>query len=66
MGFSKQYTSGFGAGFLFYAAFAVVVCGVLLAVKRTWTTTWVGPWGRARVARGSTFHVPGAAMGTSD
>jgi len=66
MGFSKEYTSGFGAGFLFYAAFAVVVCGVMLAVKRSWTTTWVGPWGRARVTTNRAYPVQGATMGAGD
>jgi NNP family nitrate/nitrite transporter-like MFS transporter len=66
MGLSKSYTDGFGAGFLFYAAFAVVVVGVMLAVRRTWTTTWSGPWGRARTDRGGDYAIDGAAMGAGD
>jgi NNP family nitrate/nitrite transporter-like MFS transporter len=66
MGVSKTYTDSFGAGFLFYAAFAVVVCGVMLAVKRSWTTSWVGPWGRARTDRGGNYAIDGATIGAGD
>jgi len=50
MGFSKQYTGGFALGFLGYAAFTALVLGGLFIWQRKWTRSWVGPWGRARVA----------------
>jgi NNP family nitrate/nitrite transporter-like MFS transporter len=44
---SKQHTGSFATGFAAYAAFAVVVFGMLLVVSRRWTKTWVGAGGRA-------------------
>jgi NNP family nitrate/nitrite transporter-like MFS transporter len=57
MGLSKEWTGGFGPGFLFYAAFSAVVLGGLTIWQRKWTRTWVGPWGRAKVA-GSSAPMP--------
>ena len=65
MGMSKQFTGSFGSGFLFYAGFAVVVCGVLMTVRRSWTSTWVGPWGRALAARDRAYPA-GVAQGAGD
>lgn len=47
MGLSKQYTGSYGYGFLAFAGVAVTVLGVLQLVQRRWTSTWVGPGGRA-------------------
>jgi NNP family nitrate/nitrite transporter-like MFS transporter len=67
MGFSKQYTGGFGTGFVFYTVFTLVVVGVLLGMRRTWTTTWVGPWGRAKlVSVDREYLAEGAALGAGD
>jgi NNP family nitrate/nitrite transporter-like MFS transporter len=50
MGLSKQYTGGFATGFLFYAAFSALVLAGLFVWQKKWTRTWVGPWGKAKVA----------------
>ena len=47
LGQSKQHTGSFAAGFAAYAVFALVVLVVLRIVSRSWTSTWVGPGGRA-------------------
>jgi NNP family nitrate/nitrite transporter-like MFS transporter len=47
MGLSKQWTGSFAGGFLFYAALSAIVLGALFIWQRSWTKTWVGPWGRA-------------------
>ena len=47
MGYSRQLTGTFGWGFLFYAGFSALVLGSLMVFQRKWTSTWVGPWGRA-------------------
>jgi MFS transporter, NNP family, nitrate/nitrite transporter len=49
MGFAKQWTGGFGPGFLVYAAFTAVVLVGLRLFQRRWTRTWVGPGGRVRM-----------------
>ena len=49
MGFSKQWTGGFGPGFLIYALFTAAVLVALRLFQRRWTRTWVGPGGRVRV-----------------
>jgi MFS transporter, NNP family, nitrate/nitrite transporter len=46
MGFSKQYTGGFSAGFVFFAGFALVVLLFLRYFQRGWVGKWVGPHGR--------------------
>jgi NNP family nitrate/nitrite transporter-like MFS transporter len=51
MGLSKQYTGGFATGFLFYAAFSALVLAGLFAWQKKWTRTWVGPWGKAKLAQ---------------
>ena len=48
MGFSKQWTGGFGPGFLIYALFTAAVLVGLRLFQRRWTRTWVGPGGRVR------------------
>lgn len=50
MGFSKQSTGSFTAGFTFFACLAIVVCAVLFVAQRKWTRTWVGRGGRALVS----------------
>jgi len=50
MGISKQYTGGFAIGFLFYAGFSALVLAGLFMWQKKWTRTWVGPWGKAKVA----------------
>ncbi len=47
MGYSKQATGTFAWGFLFYAALSTIVLGSLMLFQRSWTRSWVGPWGRA-------------------
>jgi NNP family nitrate/nitrite transporter-like MFS transporter len=47
MGLSKQWTGSFAGGFLFYAGLSAIVLGALFIWQRSWTKTWVGPWGRA-------------------
>jgi MFS transporter, NNP family, nitrate/nitrite transporter len=47
LGFSKQHTGSFSAGWISYAALAVVVLIVMRIVARRWTRTWVGKGGRA-------------------
>ncbi|SDD06066.1 MFS transporter, NNP family, nitrate/nitrite transporter [Sphingomonas sp. YR710] len=40
LGFAKQLTGTYQAGFLIFAALALVALGGLTAVKRKWRTTW--------------------------
>jgi NNP family nitrate/nitrite transporter-like MFS transporter len=49
MGFSKQYTGTFSAGFLSGAVLSIAVLIALGLVMKSWTTTWVGEGGRALV-----------------
>ena len=51
MGYSKQMTGTFAWGFLFYALLSALVLGGLMIFQRSWTQSWVGPWGRAVVRR---------------
>ncbi|MCF4127412.1 MFS transporter [Methylobacterium sp. SyP6R] len=53
MGLSKQYTGGFAAGFLFYAAFTAVVLGCLALWSRKWVGVWVGPRGKVLAQAGA-------------
>ncbi len=55
MGLSKQWTGSFAGGFLFYAALSAIVLGALFIWQRSWTRTWVGPWGRALVPAQAEF-----------
>ena len=50
MGYSKQATGTFAWGFLFYATLSALVLGGLMVFQRKWTSSWVGPWGRAAAA----------------
>lgn len=50
MGFSKQLTGNFAAGFVFFAGLAVVVCAVLYVAQRYWVGKWVSKGGRALTA----------------
>ncbi len=50
MGFSKQLTGNFAAGFTFFAGLAVVVCAVLYVAQRYWVGKWVSKGGRALTA----------------
>ena len=47
LGYSKQHTGNYGAGFGVYSALALVVLLMLRVVSRRWTHKWVGPGGRA-------------------
>jgi NNP family nitrate/nitrite transporter-like MFS transporter len=49
LGYSKQHTGSFKGGFIVYAVLAFAILGMLRIVSRTWTKTWVGPGGRARI-----------------
>ncbi len=49
LGFSKQHTGNFGAGFAVYAAFALLVLVMLRIVSRRWTGRWIAQGGRALV-----------------
>jgi NNP family nitrate/nitrite transporter-like MFS transporter len=58
MGYSKQLTGTYAWGFLIYALLSALVLGGLMIFQRSWTKTWVGPWGRAIGP-----HFEGAALG---
>jgi MFS transporter, NNP family, nitrate/nitrite transporter len=47
LGFSKQHTGSFRAGWICYAALAFLVLIIMRVVARRWTQTWVGKGGRA-------------------
>ena len=53
MGLSKQYTGGFAACFLFYAAFTAIVLGCLALWSRKWVGVWVGPRGKVLTQAGA-------------
>ena len=40
LGLARQFTGGYGAGFLIFAGLALVALGALLTVKRRWRSTW--------------------------
>ncbi len=46
MGLSKQWTGGFGSGFIGYAVLSAFVLVGLTLWQRKWTRSWVGRWGR--------------------
>lgn len=47
MGLSKQYWGDFSGGYFLWAAVAALMFVVYLVVYKRWTTSWVGPGGRA-------------------
>lgn len=49
LGYSKQLTGSYGAGFLVFAMLAVVALVSLSGVRRRWRTTWTELHGAARV-----------------
>ena len=49
LGYSKQLTGSYGAGFMVFAALAAVALGCIGIVRRRWRTTWVEAHGAARV-----------------
>jgi len=49
LGYSKQLTGGYGAGFLIFALLAAVALVALSGVRRRWRTTWSELYGAARV-----------------
>lgn len=49
MGYSKEATGSFTRGFVIYGLSSFLALGVLLLVRRRWTSTWVGRGGRARI-----------------
>ncbi|WP_279358091.1 MFS transporter [Methylobacterium indicum] len=63
MGLSKQYTGGFAAGFLFYAAFTAIVLGGLALWSRRWVGVWVGPRGKVLAAAGEAAPAPEETIG---
>lgn len=50
MGLSKQYYGSFAGGFLLWAAIGTGIFVMYLAVRRRWTTSWVGEGGKALTA----------------
>ncbi|NML46454.1 NarK/NasA family nitrate transporter [Ramlibacter sp. G-1-2-2] len=59
MGLAKQYLGSYSFGFLFFAALALLVLGLLRVMQAGWTRNWVGRGGRARVHA----HQPAAQAG---
>ncbi len=49
LGFSKQYTGGYGLGFLIFAVLAAVALVCLTKVRGRWRTTWAEQYGAARI-----------------
>jgi NNP family nitrate/nitrite transporter-like MFS transporter len=49
LGYSKQLTGGYGAGFLSFAMLAAAALVALSGVRRRWRTTWSALYGAARV-----------------
>jgi NNP family nitrate/nitrite transporter-like MFS transporter len=49
LGYSKQYTGSYGAGFLVFASLAAVALVCISRVRRRWRTTWALAHGAARV-----------------
>ena len=50
MGLSRQWTGGYLAGFVAFAALAALVLVMPGVVQMRWTRTWAGKGGRARSA----------------
>lgn len=49
LGYSKQFTGSYGAGFLVFALLAAVALVCISSVRRRWRTTWAEPHGAARI-----------------
>jgi len=51
LGYSKQFTGSYGAGFLVFAALAALALVTLSGIKRRWRSTWgaTAALGAARV-----------------
>jgi NNP family nitrate/nitrite transporter-like MFS transporter len=49
MGLARQYLGSYSYGFLFFAALAFVVLGLLRVMQGGWTRSWSGRGGRARI-----------------
>jgi NNP family nitrate/nitrite transporter-like MFS transporter len=49
LGFSKQYTGGYGLGFLVFAMLAALALVGITVVRGRWRTTWSELYGSARV-----------------
>jgi NNP family nitrate/nitrite transporter-like MFS transporter len=49
LGYSKQFTGGYGAGFLIFALLALAALGGLTLVRGRWRTTWTALYGAARI-----------------
>ena len=49
LGFSKQYTGGYGPGFLIFALLAAAALVGISVVRGRWRTTWAERYGAARV-----------------
>lgn len=49
LGYSKQLTGGYGAGFLLFALLAALALVCISGVRRRWRTTWAELYGAARV-----------------
>jgi NNP family nitrate/nitrite transporter-like MFS transporter len=49
LGYSKQYTGGYGLGFLIFALLAAVALVCLTKVRGRWRSTWAELYGAARI-----------------
>jgi NNP family nitrate/nitrite transporter-like MFS transporter len=49
LGYSKQLTGSYGAGFLVFALLAATALVCIGGVQRRWRTTWAVAYGAARV-----------------
>jgi NNP family nitrate/nitrite transporter-like MFS transporter len=49
LGYAKQLTGSYGAGFLVFAILAAVALVTITSVRRRWRTTWTELYGAARV-----------------
>jgi NNP family nitrate/nitrite transporter-like MFS transporter len=49
LGYSKQYTGGYGLGFLIFALLAATALVCITMVRNRWRTTWTALYGAARV-----------------
>ena len=49
LGYSRQYTGGYGVGFLIFAMLAAAALAGITVVRGRWRTTWAERYGAARV-----------------